>query len=164
MTQLLLPVRSLVGGWRSELYLDMLKWVRWLRFGEMNVFQAEGAMWEEATKWLQAKEWKEDRAFCREESSGIMQDKTSSWIGASSGLEERDYLSLSPGNCVRDTQETLKLFSENKDMGWQAWPHGEKERWRLELWRQRLQFQKQKRKSPNLSQGSVDVLREEGRL
>ena len=103
-----------VGGWRSELYLDMLKWVRWLRFGEMNIFQAEGAMWEEATKWPQAKEWKEDGASYREESSGIMQEKTSSWIKASSGLEERDCLSRSPGNCVIGTQETLKLFQKTK--------------------------------------------------
>lgn len=36
-------VQSLVGQ-KHGLSLDMMKWVRWLGFGEMSVFQAEGSL------------------------------------------------------------------------------------------------------------------------
>lgn len=83
-------VQSLVGQ-KHGLYLDMMKWVRWLGFGEMSVFQAERSLWTQDTKWLQAEYWKEGSPFGGEESSGIMQERMSDWIRAfGQSLEELD--------------------------------------------------------------------------
>lgn len=154
-------VQSLVGQ-KHGLYLDTMKWVRWLGFGEMSVFQAERSLRTQDTKWLQAEYWKEGSPFGGEESSGIMQG--SDWIRAfGQSLEELDSpLPKSWQMCDRHIGDS-EVVSEKKGMRWQIWP-SRKKRWRLEVWMQRECSSKNRSEThTDLKLGSGNMVSDMGR-